>query len=362
MSGACGGNGVDRAAPNLLRSSRPALTTGGSGGDAPWSVPGYLSRVRRDVRDLVSMARTTLLRLLMLIALAAPVGTGTARAAQATNGTPFTPLSGTVVGTAGVNIRSCARVDCSVEAVAKLGESITVTGAPVDGFYPVDWGGLTGYAYYLFIATAENGPSELRLGTPGCRRLALIFNVGVGYETRMDVLDVLTTEHVPATIFPMGWWATAHPDLLKQMADAGFIIGNHGDQRLELTKRADRDVVKDIQASEAAIQAATGSSPERFFTPYAAATDDRVRRLIGSAGYVPVSWTAPADDWDFDATARQVHQNVLNRVEDGAIVELHLDAPATEQSTAIALPWIIGALRAKGYQFVTIPDLALPCP
>ena len=30
--------------------------------------------------------------------------------------------------------------------------------------------------------------------------------------------------------------------------------------------------------------------------------------------------------------------------------------------TAVAIPWIVERLERKGYQFVTIADMALPCP
>jgi hypothetical protein len=49
-------------------------------------------------------------------------------------------------------------------------------------------------------------------------------------------------------------------------------------------------------------------------------------------------------------------------VEDGAIVEFHLDGPSSEQATAVAIPWIVETLKERGYHFVTIPDMAQPCP
>jgi peptidoglycan/xylan/chitin deacetylase (PgdA/CDA1 family) len=74
-----------------------------------------------------------------------------------------------------------------------------------------------------------------------------------------------------------------------------------------------------------------------------------------------VGWTTPAGDWDFGVTAETVFQNVMTSVQDGAIVELHLDGPATAESTAIALPWIVERLQEEGYHFVTISEMAQPC-
>ena len=195
------GSGVDRAAPRLLRSGCPRFGIDAEG---------------RSPMTPASFARPLALVALVVLALAPAAGVGAGQAAPAA---PAAPVAGTVVGSPGVNIRSCARVECSVKAVAKLGEALLVTGKQVGGFYPVDWGGLTGFAYHLYVATPETGAPELRLGAPGCKRVALIFNVGIGYETRLDVLDALKAEGVPATVFPMGWWAAQHPDLLKRIAD-----------------------------------------------------------------------------------------------------------------------------------------------
>ena len=300
--------------------------------------------------------------LLILIAASAvtPLGTLALQAQPAEAPPAFQPIPATVVSTPGVNIRSCARVVCSVKAVAKLGERLLVTGEPVGAFVPVDWGGLTGFVYDLYVATPDGVP-ELRSGPVGCKRVALIFNIGIGYDTRTDILDNLKAAGVPATIFPMGWWATAHPDILKRIAAAGWLIGSHGDQRVALTTLPDAAVIKDIQQSLDAIHAAIGAWPEPLFTPYAAEMDNRVRALVADIGFLPVRWSVPADDWDFNVAADTVYKNVMNHIQDGSIVELHLDGPSTGTSTAVALPRIVADLRGQGYQFVTIPDLAQPC-
>ncbi|MCD6058112.1 MAG: hypothetical protein K0Q89_1642, partial [Thermomicrobiales bacterium] len=53
--------------------------------------------------------------------------------------------------------------------------------------------------------------------------------------------------------------------------------------------------------------------------------------------------------------------NVVNGAHDGAIIELHLDAQRSVDGTAVALPWIIDDLSARGYSFVTVPQIAGWC-
>ena len=201
-----------------------------------------------------------------------------------------------------------------------------------------------------------------RKGTPGCKRVALIFNIGIGEPLQIHPLLWLKAEEVPATLFPMGWWALAFPDDMRTIAMLGFPIGTHGDVRLNLTGFSDDEVVTDLRDSATHIRQVIGKDPVPYFTPYAADIDERVRSLIASEGYLPVAWDVPADDWGENITAEYVYDRVVPNVEDGSIVEFHLDGPSSRQATAVAIPWIVEALRERGYQFVTIQDMAQPCP
>lgn len=272
------------------------------------------------------------------------------------------PVAGTIVSAPGVNARVCPGLDCEVAFSLDLGQSVQITGPAQDGWVPITRNGVSGWVWNLFVR-AEGAPAPwLISGQPGCQRVAFLFNLGVGYETRMELLEWMVRERIPASIFPMGWWAEKYPDELRRMADLGFEIGSHGHDRNDLPTLGDGAVLADIAAAEQAIVAATGKPIAPLFTPFAAASDPRVRGLIASAGYLPVGWEVPADDWDFGVSPDDVFQNVVPNVVDGSIVEFHLDAPASAESTVVAVPWIVERLRNKGFTFVDVGDIALPCP
>jgi peptidoglycan-N-acetylglucosamine deacetylase len=270
--------------------------------------------------------------------------------------------AGVVVGTTGLNIRECPDVSCGSRGLAQLMDPIIVTGPEEDGYLPVEWAGKSGWAWNLYVATPSRGTPFLEQGTPGCKRVAFIFNIGIGEPLQIHTLLWLKEEGIPATLFPMGWWALAFPDDMRTMAMLGFPIGTHGDVRLNLTGFSDDEVVIDLRDSATHIRQVIGSDPVPYFTPYAADIDERVRTLVASEGYLPVAWDVPADDWGPDISAEYVYDRVVPNVEDGAIVEFHLDGPSSEQATAVAIPWIVDELRKQGYHFVTVPDMAQPCP
>lgn len=238
---------------------------------------------------------------------------------------------------------------------------MAVTGPSENGYFPVIWKGISGWAWGLYVATPSKGTPVLVQGTPGCDRLAIIFNIGIGEPVQLQPLLWLKEHKVPATIFPMGWWAQDFPDDMRTIAMLGFPIGSHGDVRINLTSDSDEEVVADVEDSYDNIKQIIGTEPIPYFTPYAADSDERVRSIIAGLGYLPVAWDVPADDWDVGITADYVYNRVVPNVEDGSIIEFHLDGPSTAASTAVALPKIVTELQDQGYQFVTIQDMAQPC-
>jgi len=265
-----------------------------------------------------------------------------------------------VTATDNVNIRICPATGCEIVATAKLGAPLDVTGNPVNGFLPVSINGTRGFAYALYI-TDQVEDTWFFEGEAGCKRVAFIFNIGVGATPSQSVPETLVEENVPATMFAMGEWAIEHPDYLRTLDKAGFTIGTHGNTATYLTSATDEEVAADIQASLVNISAVTGKPVAPWATPYAADTDPRIRRITAQLGLVPVGWTVSAADYDGTATADSVYDQVTGSVTDGSIVEFHLDGPATGSSTAVALPRIIETLRADGYTFVTVPEMATPC-
>jgi peptidoglycan/xylan/chitin deacetylase (PgdA/CDA1 family) len=69
---------------------------------------------------------------------------------------------------------------------------------------------------------------EIVRGDPSRPNLALVFNIGAGYEPATAILDALAERDQRATFFVMGWWAEQHPDVLRQVAAADQHRGGRG--------------------------------------------------------------------------------------------------------------------------------------
>jgi peptidoglycan/xylan/chitin deacetylase (PgdA/CDA1 family) len=203
---------------------------------------------------------------------------------------------------------------------------------------------------------------EVSRGDTSLPSIALVFNVGAGYEPATDILDTLADKHLRATFFVMGWWAERHPDVLRQIADAGHEIASHGHSIFDLTQASDAQVRADLENADAAISAVTGRTTRPLWSPSAGYRDARVRGIAADLGYRPILWSVDSGDWTTEATAESVFSHIVNGASNGAIIVLHFDSPQSTASTAQILPAAIDTLRDQGYQLMTITELLTAAP
>jgi peptidoglycan/xylan/chitin deacetylase (PgdA/CDA1 family) len=203
---------------------------------------------------------------------------------------------------------------------------------------------------------------EVSQGNPDLPNMALVFNVGAGYEPATDILDTLADKHLRATFFVMGWWAERHPDELQQIAAGGHEIASHGHSIFDLTQATDAEVRDDLDRADAAISAVTGRTTRPLWSPSAGYRNARVRAIAADDGFRPILWTVDSGDWTTDATAESVYSHIVNGASNGAIIVLHYDSPRSEATTAQVLPAAIDALQGAGFQLVTVTELLTATP
>jgi peptidoglycan-N-acetylglucosamine deacetylase len=88
--------------------------------------------------------------------------------------------------------------------------------------------------------------------------------------------------------------------------------------------------------------------------PAARQTKTTIYREAIRQNYPAVQWTVDSRDWT-GLDSGQIVERVVDAVEPGSIVLMH-DA-AARKATADALPTILDTLEARGYEFVTVPEM-----
>ncbi|GGI00691.1 polysaccharide deacetylase family protein [Arthrobacter liuii] len=177
---------------------------------------------------------------------------------------------------------------------------------------------------------------------------ALTYDDGPDAHTTPQLLDILKERNAQATFFMTGSNTTANPATAKQVADAGYAIGNHTFSHPYLTKLSPPAVKKEIERTDAAILAATGSTPATMRPPYGAA-DAAVQAAVGKPLMI---WAVDSLDWQSKNPAAFVPK-VLKEVTPGAMVLMHDVQP----STISGQRELMSSLQGQGYRLVSVPQL-----
>ena len=200
------------------------------------------------------------------------------------------------------------------------------------------------------------------------KRVALTFDDGPDPDWTPKVLNILKAKHVPATFFIIGSNAEANPGLVQRLVADGMEVGNHTYTHPNLADTGPEGVKLELNATQRLFEALTGRSLRLFRPPYlgdAEPTDADELIPVEAAqdmGYVtvgehidPLDWALPGEKTIIERTMAQIH--AVKRDMPRNIILLH-DAGGDRSQTVAALPVIIDQLRAQGYHFVRVSDLA----
>ena len=198
--------------------------------------------------------------------------------------------------------------------------------------------------------------NTLLRGNPGVHEVALTFDDGPREKYLLRVLDILDRYEVKATFFVVGSRVEAEPHLIKEIHDRGHIVANHTMNHLILPELTDFEIAREILDCEALIQNATGEERYLLFRAPGLHHENRVVEIAQSMGYISVDADATAKDFT-GSPGGDIFEFVAQKVEPGTVILLHMTDPTIE-----ALPTIIEYTRAKGYRFVTVPEMLVHLP
>jgi len=202
-----------------------------------------------------------------------------------------------------------------------------------------------------------------RWGGSDSKKVALTFDDGPDPQFTPQILDALKRVNAPGTFFVIGINAERYSGLLQRTVAEGHEIGNHTFSHPNIALISDRQMALQLNATQRLFESRLGRGSVLFRPPYAEdvepVTPDEVKPLLlsGALGYYtigmlndPSDWTQPGVAAIVDATVQKAESGT------GNIVLLH-DGGGKREQTVLAVPLIVGALRARGFKLVTVSDL-----
>jgi len=187
-----------------------------------------------------------------------------------------------------------------------------------------------------------------------------------GYDG--TVVDALRAGGAAATFFASGKWLATHEERAAQLlSDPLFAVEAHGWTHPNLHFAAPEAVAAEALTAEAGLAAARtataavcpvgsaaadGATP-LFRFPFGSCSPEGVA-AANAAGMAVIQWDVVPGDPGF-VDAKTIARAVVDGVRPGSIVVMHANGRGRHTGEALAI--IVPALKARGYEFVTVDAL-----
>lgn len=185
--------------------------------------------------------------------------------------------------------------------------------------------------------------------------VALTFDAAYDPAPLKNILAALKEANAEATFFLTGEFVRDFPQWTERIIAEGYPIGNHSYSHPDFTKLSDAAMRKEIDKTSAALIKLGAADPKPLFRAPYGALNKRVLSVLRSKGYVSVFWTIDTLDWKPERTPAQIKATVLDKLQPGAIILMHVGSKQTSQ----VLPQLLKEIEARGYGFVNLRQ-ALP--
>lgn len=143
-------------------------------------------------------------------------------------------------------------------------------------------------------------------------KAALTFDDGPHPVNTPKVLDILKRYGAKATFFVLGKKAREYPELIRRIVAEGHTLGNHSDDHPDYVKVSRAEIERQLDATQAAVDAALGRShPLVQMRPPYGSMDNVVKEVIHARGNMAVLWNADSWDWRYRNDDPRILANVF---------------------------------------------------
>ena len=189
------------------------------------------------------------------------------------------------------------------------------------------------------------------------KEVVLTFDDGPWPHNTPAVLAALAAHCVKATFFPIGKHAIWHPELLKQVAQAGHTIGSHTWSHADLSKKSPEEAKREIEVGASAVHMAVGGPTAPFFRFPALRHPPEMVTYLGQRSIAIFSCDMDSIDFTMRKPEQVIRSVMTKLAKHGKGIILMHDF---QRATAEALPELLNQLKANGYKIVhMVPKVSL---
>lgn len=180
--------------------------------------------------------------------------------------------------------------------------------------------------------------------------VALTFDDGPNGKATPKILDTLEKYGVVATFFDLGQNMANYPKVVKREETIGCEVESHTYAHKNLNKLTSAQIKADMEKAEKVYQNILGHKPSLVRPPYGNANST----VKSTLKYPLINWDIDTLDWksrNAESVLKEIHKYSDY---DGRIILMH----GIYNSTAEAVEKLVPELIDKGYQLVTVSEMA----
>ena len=219
---------------------------------------------------------------------------------------------------------------------------------------------VAGAAGFQSMAPTGQWYGRTFIGLPhGSKKLALTYDDGPNDPHTLRLLNVLARHDVKATFFMIGRYVEQHPEIARQVAKAGHVIGNHTFTHPNLIFVSGLQTRLQIEQCATVLREVVGEHSNLFRPPFGGRRPASLR-AARSLGLEPIMWNVTGWDWNAPS-ADYVERRVSKQIRGGDVILLHDGGHqrmgADRSHTVSATDRLIARYKGEGYEFVTVPEM-----
>ncbi|OBZ86144.1 Peptidoglycan-N-acetylglucosamine deacetylase [Choanephora cucurbitarum] len=147
-------------------------------------------------------------------------------------------------------------------------------------------------------------------------------------------------------------------EVIKHYYDLGHEVASHTWQHKDLANMTEAQVQEQMNTQSDIIFKAIGKRVQ-LMRPPEGVTDAVSSKVLKDLGYYNILWDIDTNDWrKRGLTAEQTEvKNVIDKdVANVTMGHIALEHDIHEHTVTELVPWLVGYIKEKGYQFVTVSD------
>ncbi len=197
--------------------------------------------------------------------------------------------------------------------------------------------------------------------TPFMKEQVISGHVHSHYDSQL--IAKLEKSQTKATLFLTGMWIEMYPDVAEKLAaNTLFELGNHSYSHpafsgycYGLRPIPSGEEQQEISKTQQLLYNLTKTENRLFRFPGGCYSQKDID-MLHDEEIVGIQWDVVGGD-GFNNDAQNIADNVINNVQNGSIIVMHMNGYPNDPKTTEALSTIITNVKGRGFEFVTVSEL-----